>query len=192
MIIKRNQHGVPWFGKNYDDLPPIPLINQARAVANRPTQTAFVGNAEALTFAVNDEIHGSQELIHRYKEGTDIYPHVHWVSNGSEGSDKTVNWELEYTIANADAIAPYTSAFPATGTITGETTIPSGTADRSHILTPLDSTISGTGIVIGAYIVFRFRRIASSGTEPAADPFGLAIGFHVAQNTLGSRQLGAK
>lgn len=176
----------------WDDLPPIPLINQDRGIANSPTLTVFRGNISQLTFGIGDDIDGSQELVHRYKEGTDISPHVHIATNGLEGSDKTVKWQMEYSISNSGFSAPFTDAFPASTTITGEITIPDSTPDRSHILVPFDSDIPGTLVEIGAYIAFNFSRIASSGTEPAADPFALALGFHVKQDSLGSRTIGAK
>jgi hypothetical protein len=176
----------------WDDLPPIPLINQDRGAANKPTLATFQGNIKQLTFGVGDDVDGSQELIHRYEEGTDISPHVHMVTNGLEGSDKTVKWQLEYTTANIDYSAPFSSAFPSSTIVTGEVIIPASTPDRSHIGILLDSDIPGSSLEINAYIAFNFSRIASSGTEPANDPFALALGFHIKQDSIGSTTVGAK
>lgn len=170
----------------YDEMPPMPIII-ARLGATAPTLATFTGNIEQYTFAVNDYVYGVSEITHRYREGSDLHIHMHWASNGSEGSDKAVKWELEYTHANADASAPFTSAFPTSTVISAETTIPSGTADRAHIITHL-GTVTGTGMEINGYFLWRLRRIASAGTAPAANPFGLALGVHIEIDTVGSRQ----
>ena len=96
----------------------------------------------------------------------------------------SVKWEMEYTIQNSQLGVD--GAFPATTTVSGETTIPASTTDRSHVLTEV-GTITGTNVDMGAIIAFRFRRIASSGTEPSSDPFALQVGFHYEIDTVGSR-----
>ena len=175
----------------YGELPPVPVVG-AKLGATAPTLATFVSDVEQYTFDnTNDYIIGATEITHKYKEGTDLSPHVHWATNGLEGVDKTVKWQLNYTISNADGTAPFESSFGAQVALSEETIIPDSTADRSHIITGL-GTIDGTLLKIGAYIVWRFERIASSGTEPAADPFALAVGFHHVIDTVGSRGLFTK
>jgi len=169
----------------YDDLPPVPILI-SRLGATAPTLATFKGNVQAYRFGVNDYVEGATEVTHKYKQGADIDIHIHWATNGSEGSEKAVKWQLEYTVSNADGSAPFTSAFGNTVTVSAETAIPASTADRSHIITPL-GTITGTNIIIGAYMVWRLTRIAAAGTAPAAGPFAVALGFHVEQDTTGSR-----
>ena len=191
MLIKKHRQGIPNYGANWDDLPPVPVIVGRPGIGNNPSLAAFQGNIQQYTFDVGDYIYGAQEIIHRYKEGTDISVHVHWATNGTDVDERTVKWELEYTLQGSTSSVPFNKLFPSSTTISSETAIPASTGDRAHILTSI-GTISGTGVVIGSYILYRFRRIASSGTEPSSDPFGLAVGFHVEQNTLGSRQIGIK
>lgn len=169
----------------FDDLPPVP-ITAARLGATAPTLATFVGNIQQYTFDnTNDYVIGATEITHKYKEGTDLDIHVHWATNGTDGTDRTVKWQVEYQVANIDT--SFTYAYSGSTTVSGEVTIPASTADRStHILDA--GTIDGTNLKIGAYIVWRFERIASSGTEPTADPFALAVGFHMNQDTTGSRQ----
>lgn len=177
-------------GTVWDDLPPVPII-AAKAGATAPTFTTFLGNVQQYRFAVNDEVFGATEILHGYKEGTALSAHIHWATNGSDASDRGVKWELEYSICSADGAAPFTEAFPATAIISMETTVPAGTASHSHIISHLGD-ISGTGLRIGAYILYRFRRITSAGTAPTANPFAIAIGFHVEKDTIGSAQVGSK
>jgi len=179
-------------GRTWNDLPPIPLLSQRSAAVNNPSLATFVGNIQQLTFAVNDYVYGNYELLHEYAEGTDLEPHVHFATNSVDGTDRAVKWELEYSISNADVTPPFTQAFPVSTVISSEVVIPANTPTRSHVLATELPSISGTGLLIGAYIVWRLRRIASVGTAPSANPFGLTLGFHILQNTQGSDEIGHK
>lgn len=182
MLIKKHQYSIPNYGGNYDDLPPVPIIN-ARLGATAPTLATFIGNIQQYTFDASDDfIIGSTEVVHSYKEGTNLEMHVHWATNGVSGSNKYVKWRLEYTIANVNC------AFSSGSSIISmvETVIPANTPNRTHMLTNLGS-ITGLSKKIGAYIIWRFSRATASGTPPTTDPFALAIGFHIRQNSLGSR-----
>lgn len=176
----------------YDDLPPVPILS-AKLGSTAPTLATFVTPTEQYTFdATNDYVIGSTEVTHKYKEGTDISAHIHWATNGVDAGDTGVKWQLDYTIANSDEAAPFSSAFGASVTLTIDTLIPGGTADRSHILSVFSPIITGTSVKIGAYIVWKLSRIASATAAPAADPFGLAVGFHVQMDTIGSRTVSTK
>lgn len=172
----------------FDDLPPIPLFTQRVGAAGNPTLTAFIGNIRLLTFAVNDYVYFNYELIHAYKEGSDLTCHLHIASNGLELVSKYAKYEVEYSVSNGGLASPYSDSFPASTIISAEIEIPASTPDRAHAIAPI-GTITGTGFKIGAYIVGRFRRIASAGTAPAADPFCITLGFHAEHDTTGSRQL---
>jgi hypothetical protein len=176
----------------YDDLPPSPIL-AARLGATAPTLATFVSGTEQYTFdATNDYVIGATEVTHGYKEGTNIVAHIHWATNGTDVADKGVQWQLEYTVSNSDESAPFASAFGATGTMAIDTVIPAATADRSHILSVFAPAITGTSVKIGAYIAWKLSRIASATAAPSANPFALAVGFHVQMDTLGSRTASAK
>jgi hypothetical protein len=169
-------------GVTYDDLPPIPIV-ATRPGATAPTLDTFVGTIEAYRFdATNDYVIGAQEFTHSYKEGTNIMAHVHWASNGTEGSAKYVRWGIKYCISNSSTGV---TGSEQTLEMSSDATIPANTPDRTFYISSL-GTISGTGITIGSYITYKFYRVAASGTAPAADPFALAVGFHVQQDTFGS------
>lgn len=179
-------------GRTWNDLPPIPLLVQRQGAANNPTLAAFLGNLQQLTFAVNDYVYGNYEILHEYAEGTDLSPHVHMVTNGTDTTNRAVKWELEYSISNGGSVAPFSEIFPATVIITGETRIPANTPAKAHIIATDMPVIPGAGIKIGAYIVWRLRRVAASIAAPTLNPFGLTLGFHVLQDTQGSDQIGQK
>lgn len=163
----------------YDDLPPTPLL-VSRVAANAPTLTPFLGNVQQYTFLAGDEAHSATEITHDYHEGTDIKPHVHWATNGTDVTDRYVKWEIEYTLSNGN------EAFGAPIVITTETLIPANTPAKTYFITGF-SAIDGTNLKIGAYILWRFRRIASTGLSPSTNPFGLAVGFHMQKDAYGSR-----
>lgn len=160
----------------YDDLPPVPLIT-SRVGSIAPTLTTFNGNIEQYTFGINDEIYGTNEITHDYIEGTDLHPHIHWATNGSDVDNRYIKWELEYSYGNHDGV------FTTPIIIVDEELIPADTPDKTHFVTDFN-LIDGTNILVGAYICWRLRRITASGTAPTSNPFGLAIGVHAEMNML--------
>lgn len=175
----------------YDDLPPIPIIN-ARTGVTAPSLATFIGTIEMYQFKINDFVYGSYELAHTYKEGSDITIHMHWATGGTDVNTRGVKWQLEYSIVNAIFFtSPFNTSFPATTTVSGDTTIPANSNSLCHIVSSI-GTISGTGLKIGAYIVWKLTRIASASTAPTANPFGLSLGMHIEQDTIGSRQIASK
>ena len=175
----------------WNDLPPTPVVG-AKLGATAPTLATFVDDIQQFTFDNSDDfIIGNTEVVHGYKEGTDILPHVHWVTNGTDGTERTVKWQYKYTIANGKGSAPFDSLYPSQVVLNAEIVIPASTGDRAHIISGL-GTIPGAGIQIGSVIAWRFERIASSGDEPSNDPFALQVGAHAQFDTLASRGLFTK
>ena len=171
----------------WDELPPTPVVS-AKLGATAPTLATFVDDIEQYTFDnSNDYIIGTTEVVHGYKEGTDIYPHVHWATNGTDGTDRAVKWQLKYTISNPKGVAPFDSLYPSQAAISAEIVIPASTGDRADIVSEL-GVISGAGIVINALIAWRFERIAASGDDPSNDPFALQVGMHAQFDTIASRE----
>lgn len=167
---------------SYDDLPPVPVVG-ARLGSTAPTLATFVTDIEQFTFdASNDYIIGAVEFTHGYAPGTTFEAHVHWAQNGANGtgSSRYVRFQMKYSILHIGAVAGAQQTIN-----TGELNIPNGSADRTYYLSTLGE-ISGAGLSIGDYIVFRFERIAAVGTAPAADPFVIAVGFHAIMDSSGS------
>jgi hypothetical protein len=174
--------------QSWDDLPPVP-ITAAKLGSSAPTIATFKTDIEQYTFdATNDYVIGATEVTHTFAEGVDIVPHVHWATNGNEVGAHTVQFQLKWSVCIPGAAA----AAQATA-VTGDLTIPGGTADRTNYISDFTTNVSGAGIVIGTYIVWRFERIAAgAGTPPAADPFVLAVGFHARQDSTGSMLISTK
>lgn len=167
----------------WNDLPPNPIARSRQPAVNNPTLATLVGNIQQFTFAINDYVSDNLELLHEYKEESDMSFHIHWSNQGTESTTKSVIWSLEY--AKANTYGAFTTA-----TVTASADITVGTVDRQHFITAFP-TVSGTGIGIGALFAYNIKRIAS-GNEPTQNPFGLQVSAHIEQDTLGSRQVFTK
>lgn len=163
----------------YDDLPPASLL-AAKPASSQPTLTTLVGGIKQYTFDVNNEVFGTSELIHTYKEYEDIDVHLHWVTQGVDEDETSAQYEIEVSVSNVSG------QLSASETLPQSLVIPAETPDRTYQVTDF-GWIDGSLLTIGAYITFAFRRVANTGTPPTLDPFCLAVGFHAPHDTPGSR-----
>lgn len=157
--------------------------------AGVPARNTLVGNIVKDQFAVNDALqYMSTELLHDWKEGSDLQVHVHWATGGlNDATVRGVKWEVEYTVCNPleSGVAP--TVFPATVTQSAEFSVPAAEPNRTHRITTI-YTIPGSTLKIGAQLLMRLKRIASvANVAPAADPFVISFGVHFEADTLGSR-----
>lgn len=154
---------------------------------NIPAITTINGNLTAVAFAVNDyAVLEAQELVHEWKEGSDIVFHIHLVTNGTNAADRFVKYEIEYFYVNFNAAIPVSNTI-----VSSEITIPANTPTKTHLIANI-ATITPTGLTIGSQLIARLRRIASTGTAPAANPWILACQLHIECDTLGSRAITTK
>lgn len=153
-----------------------------------PTRSTWQpgGSGATLTlykFNNNDYVSFTVQMPHRYKVGTDLKPHVHWTPHdrGIIESGSTVQWEIDYSIADI------MGTFPTTTTIDLTSTNTMGT-DDTHIVTA-SGTIDGTGLNISHMIVGRLYRGPTdtwSGTGNNA-PGLLELDFHYEVDDRGSQ-----
>ncbi len=134
-----------------------------------------------------DALYFVVQLPHSWKEGTTIYPHIHWIpqADGAASANGVV-WELEYTWANNG------ETFPATTKLTASTISPALSGNlvaKRHYITPLGSGITATGKQISSMLVCRIARLGDNGSDTFAGTAGvLEIDFHYQLDTFGSRQ----
>lgn len=168
------------------------LISAKVPAANAPTWAATGSGHYAYRFAVNDYLDlGCEELLHDWKEGSNIEIHVHWETNGAnDATVRYVKWEISYSIANTQS-AGGTTAFPVWTVVSAESTIAASEPDATFKYTSV-LTITPTGFKIGAGVKLRLRRITASSTAPANDPFAQQVGIHYEKDTLGSRSQTSK
>lgn len=133
---------------------------------------------EAMSFTV--------QLPHSWKEGTDIFPHLHWTPRNTGSGN--VEWNFEYTWVNYDPVTQ--QVFP---NHTTETVVSTGpfTARTHNIsaLTPSNEGISGSGKKISSILVCRLWRNSSNSADTYGNDVGvLFVDFHFQVDSWGSRQ----
>jgi hypothetical protein len=130
------------------------------------------------------------QLPHGWKEGSYIFPHLHW--SPKETKSGNVEWNLEYSWANYNAATP--EVFP---DITTSTVVATGgfTASK-HLITALTANnvgIDGSGKKISSVLICRIWRKSSNTNDTySADAGVISLDFHLQLNTIGSRSEYAK
>lgn len=161
----------------------------ALPAASQPDEDEFVDESGVDTgittwaVAVGEELSGSIEIPHDYKEGTNLTFHVHWQGiTAPGGGTDNVQWQLEYTLARDGA------------TLDAKTTIVKETAiTTQYVFYRSDfNAITGTNFKIGDQFLFTLSRIAASADEYAGDALLATVGFHYECDTCGSRTITTK
>lgn len=117
------------------------------------------------------------QLPHNWKNGTTIFPHIHWTPKSSGSGN--VQWNLDYTWADLNETTPVT--FPA---VTTSSVISTGpfTANQ-HLLTNLTAGnigIDGTGKNFSSILICRIWRDSGlAGDTYNNDAAGLSMDFHI-------------
>lgn len=161
----------------------LPASN-LRTGATPPTFALIRGGIYGYRFdaASPDEMHGALEIMHDYKEGTDLFVHVHWEPTTTNTGN--IVWGFEYSVANPG------TTFPATTTATMTPAAAPGIIGR-HVLSNVVQIV-GTGLTIGAILQFRVFR-QNGGTDTfTGNAFLHSIGIHYESDTIGSRQITTK
>jgi hypothetical protein len=133
-----------------------------------------------------NEINSSFEIMHDYKEGSNLSVHIHWC--GENGTAGNVRWYVDYSIMPVGAEAPALTTIDAIVANPGI-----GANSRAiHTISNI-GTISGVGLTIGRIIMFTIRRNPADTSDTYT---GRAIllqpGVHYQIDTLGSRQITSK
>jgi len=162
------------------------------------------GGLALLWFDNEGDVDKEQDIVftvqmpHGWKEGSAIFPHVHWTTGRLDPDDGNltdspvpgatrVTWALEYTWTKVGDV------FPGSTTITGTTVaIPNGaTLDLyEHVITPLGTSgIAGTGQTLSSMLVCRLYRNSSAGSDDYSGDAGLLeIDFHYQIDSDGSNE----
>lgn len=163
----------------------FPIIIRTTGVGI-PTLETLKGNITAPQWQVNDfNVCEGQELIHGWKEGSEVFWHIHVLTNGVDSNDRFLKFEVEFCHANGNG------ALSDIQTISHEFKIPANTPDRTMFIVPLGS-FEHTNGKIGGHIWPRLKRIASTGAAPTANPFCTMLQAHVLCDSIGSENLTSK
>lgn len=123
------------------------------------------------------------QLPHGWKEGTTIFPHLHWLPKASKTGN--VEWNLDYSWQNYDATTPQVFSTYTTSTVV--TTGPF--VANTHRITSLTggTGLDSTGKKISSILICRIWRNSSNAADTYADDAGLlSLDFHYQIDTVGS------
>lgn len=181
--------GTPVFtgnATNWDDIN-ISLVPSVTGAA-APAIIAVNGDSALKCYAfagtgiAADQLSSSLEILHGYKEGTDITPHVHWAPTTADVAD--VKFHCRYMWVERDGV------FSGATTTTVTVTTPGVAWKEMRTNLP---AISGAGKHIGSRFVFTLFRDPADVADTYAQQVAVHdFGVHFERDTIGSRQIIAK
>ena len=144
-------------------------------------------------FKKDDYVTATCQIPHNYKEGSDVYFHIHWTpcDRGNEETTALVGWKVDYSWANADG------TFGASATVNLSDACQS--TDHHHLWTP-DVLVSGTGKTMSSIVMLKIYRSDPApgtddtwaGTTDAQSPAILEFDIHYEINSIGSQTTTSK
>lgn len=169
-----------WNDINISMLPPVNASSVPDIVPFNGDSTLLCYSFHGTTTSVH-KLASSLEILHGYKEGSDIHFHFHWYP-GDTGAGN-IKFTLVYTWFNIGLVPP------ASTTVSAVVAAP-GVAWEEHTTVFI---LSGAGKTIGSRLVFELQRNPAD----AADTYtgGVAvtdIGLHYLSDTDGSTGITTK
>lgn len=152
------------------------LASGKTAGSNVPTWSAFRGGLSAYSFSATSmkELWITFHITHQYKDGTKIYPHIHW-SPGNSVATGTVRWGIEYSFAKGHN----QDAFGATTIMYLEETIDTGVAYQHYITEASDEQAFSEDLETDGLLLCRiFRDAAHANDDFGSAVFGLTADIH--------------
>lgn len=137
----------------------------------------------------DDALYFSIQLPHSWKQGTNIFPHIHWtpMTDGTAGNNG-VYWELEYVWANNGETFNTSTSVASGYTPVGFT---GDLVTHRHYITKLgpETGIDGSGKTISSMLICRIARRGGNTADTYSGNAGaMEIDFHYQLDTFGSRQ----
>ena len=166
----------------WDDLR-VPVESTGKGSTRAPGFGKFLDNGSGsqgiwvqwFDDGTEEELYFTVQLPHSYKLGSDIQPHIHWVTKDDNTGD--VVWGLEYSWANMGDTYSNTNIITGTGSNSGS---------NNHHITSL-GLISGTGKSFSSMLVCRIFRDASNSADTFSKDAGvLEVDFHFQVQSLGT------
>lgn len=118
-----------------------------------------------------NEVYTTVHILHDWKPGTDIYPHVHWGHKIAAPTGDVV-WQIDYSIAKGFS----QEAFPTPITISAQQT--AGTV-HYHQIVETSSVIPAASIEVDAVVLMRIYRNSAHGSDTFEnDAFLMQVDLH--------------
>lgn len=123
-----------------------------------PVWTDINTKFAAYRFDVGNECWTNAHLNHDYKEGSGLYLHIHFTTNGV--STRPIAWQIDWTAAKGHNQSNYNM----TGQTVTLSQTPHGTAFR-HYVTEIAIPLTSAEFEPDSIIRFHLKRIANGGAE---------------------------
>jgi hypothetical protein len=188
-MTNRGQGQIDYFDDAWDDLRIVPGAFEFDGVGDPSLEDWQPGGTgttyKVYKFQKGKYVFASCQMPHTYKEGSNLYFHIHWTpcDRGSEESGNKVGWKVDYSIANVG------SAFPSSNTLDFSDAC-TGIDDQHEITSSV--AVSGELLTISHMIMLKIYRSDTgdddtwSGTTTAQSPALLEFDIHHQKNTNGS------
>lgn len=152
----------------------VPLTSTALGALSKPD---FDYTSIGYLFPQNDAteiLYFIVQMPHRWKEGSTIYPHIHW----SQSANQAVTWKIDYKWFNTGAAVP--GSFT---TLTMATNLYTYTSGTIHQKTTNTSGIAGTGKTISSLMLIKLYRNDNTYT---GDALAYQFDIHYEVDSFGS------
>ena len=177
----------------YDDYVTPLGANNWNGASNNPTLTKLFDDGSSsqgvygFVFSDDDEALITIQLPHRWKEGTTIEPHIHFMCTSDVSPADNFGIEFEYSWADIGEDFPANSTLETVDISTGVNT------DNMHQYGEVTAAgIDGTGHTISSVLLCRIKRVAATGDNYAGGVVIMDFDIHYQIDTMGSRQEGVK
>jgi len=161
--------------------------------ANDPTLTKLADDGAgstgvwALVFGDGDEVLVTIQMPHSWKEGTTIYPHIHWMA--TTDVDPADNFDIDFEYWWADI----GEDFPANTTLTNVEISTGANTQWQHQASNVTAAgIDGSGHTISSVLLCRIERVAAAGDNYAGGIVIKDFDVHFEKDTVGSRAITSK
>ena len=175
----------------YDDLR-VPMTSTKKGAADEPKFEAFITDGSGsvgiyghhFDKTKTEDLFFEVQMPHAWKEGTDLYPHVHWTVKGSDLGSKKVRWGFEYAWVNVGDTFSNTTFLYAEDPIAPVGTVGS----KEHVISSFGS-MNGTGKTLSSMLLCRVWRDGSHSNDDYSDKaIMLQFDFHYQLDSDGSRE----
>ena len=179
----------------WDDVRIVPGVFQFPGGADPTLQNWQPGGSGTIfpvyKFKKDDYVIATCQMPHSYKEGSDVYFHIHWTpcDRGNEETTALVGWKVDYSWANPNG------TFGASATVDLSDACQS--TDHQHLWTP-DVLVSGIGKTMSSIVLLKIYRSDTgaddtwAGTTDAQSPAILEFDIHYEMNSVGSQTTTSK
>lgn len=131
-------------------------------------------------FQLNDHLWVAWHVQHDYVAGSDVFFHVHWLSDGADVTH-AVAWQFTYFHAKGHNQAAF--ALGGAGTVVTASQVSGG--QYRHMITET-AAVTISGLEPDSVIQCEVKRVANGGVDSADNIFGFQSDLHYEADVIGT------